>query len=637
MKSLQKRILTPLSLICLLSLLVLPAKGALFFEKTGGGRADTVYVAGNPDLYPIEYYDEEDEMYKGLIPDMLQKVSEETGIDFTYICAGRENRQKSLYENNQAELLTALSEKGCDYFDGERLTLFTAEYNGEMREYSIGFTKVISVETKAQITEALENISSETKSGFLVHNAQSELLRAEKKLVTGVLFGVLLLLAAFTVAIIIIRRKKREKAKFERMVDSVTGLGNGEYYTYAFNSLISDKLRGLYCVAYIATNTEVFREKNTGISLADAEKYAAVKLRDACNETEYLARICDGAFAFIFRASSPEEGEKRVSDALSSVNRYLAEFCGGTDDLFKAGYMRLCDNLTNDSEAALYNAKQGLIYAEKNSLPYHLGSPSQLAKMKKSEQTAKKIDEGLKNDEFKLHIQLITDGKTDAFCGGEVLSRWQNREFGLLRPADYMDALCKSGKIVDHDYTMFEKACRQLENWEKPPFSELFLTCNFTRLSASLETFPQTLCEIAERYTFRRARMVIEITEDTLSGDSRTVSENIRKLSDYGFTVAIDDMGGGFSSLADIYDNEIDIVKIDKDFISSAKTARSRQMLKDIVSLVHNAGAKVVCEGVENREQLELLKSIGCDMMQGFYNSRVLPPHECERIILSSH
>lgn len=93
-------------------------------------------------------------------------------------------------------------------------------------------------------------------------------------------------------------------------------------------------------------------------------------------------------------------------------------------------------------------------------------------------------------------------------------------------------------------------------------------------------------------------------------------------------------MGTGFSSLSDIYDNKIDIVKIEKNFVSACATERHQRMLGDIISLVHNTGALVVCEGVENVEQLELIKNINCDMMQGFYNSRVLPVSECEKLIL---
>lgn len=253
---------------------------------------------------------------------------------------------------------------------------------------------------------------------------------------------------------------------------------------------------------------------------------------------------------------------------------------------------------------------------------------------KKSEALAMQLDDALKNGEFKTYMQFIMDGKTGKFCGAEVLSRWQNREYGLLKPYEYIDILTKTGKIVEYDYYMFGNACRRLEIWNKPPFDKLFLTCNFTRLSVSKADFAERLVNIAKNYQFSYSRIVIEITEDALSINSQIISENVKRLSDFGFKVAIDDMGAGFSSLADIYDNEIDIVKIEREFISACTTERRRQMMNDIIALVHHAGAQVICEGIETAEQFEMLKAIDCDMMQGFYHSRVLPLSEFEKFFV---
>lgn len=100
-----------------------------------------------------------------------------------------------------------------------------------------------------------------------------------------------------------------------------------------------------------------------------------------------------------------------------------------------------------------------------------------------------------------------------------------------------------------------------------------------------------------------------------------------------GFGIAIDDIGTGFSSIADIYDNEIDLVKINKEFISACTGARRQTMLSDIITLVHHSGARVICEGVETERQVAMLSEIGCDMMQGYYFSRVIPKSECARLL----
>lgn len=188
-------------------------------------------------------------------------------------------------------------------------------------------------------------------------------------------------------------------------------------------------------------------------------------------------------------------------------------------------------------------------------------------------------------------------------------------------------------QIIAHDYKMFSTVCRQLEAWCAEPYKQLFLTCNFTRTSLSQNDFFDRISEISSDYKFDRSRLVLEIIEDSIAENSQAVSENISKCRRAGFKIAIDDMGAGFSSFADLYDNEIDLVKIDGEFIASCTSERQQTMLSNIITLVHESGAKILCEGVENLEQADFLDKINCDMMQGFYFSKILPLVECEKFL----
>ncbi len=617
--------------LCMLGILTSSAE--LFTEKTGGGRADSIYVAGVTDLYPIEYYDSD--TYKGLIPDMLSIVSEQTGIDFTYISAGKD-MQKSLYDNGQVELVTAIMSDDADFKDMEKLAVLTVQSGDTAVSYCIGFTEVISDESKSAIIAALNGIPESQRAAFLVEHAKADLLAAQKKFAFTVTAAIVVVSLAAVVVIIAVVRRKRLAAKLDRMIDRNTGIGNAVYYTYVFDNLISEQSKNLYNLAYFAFDTRSFEENGSSVSVGDIERYAASRLNHYASAAEYISRVDDGAFVFLFQADNEYSAEKRVADILIGINKYIAEFVPSCNSLFKAGYCRFYEHMGTNAESALFNAKQGYLYAQSNSMAYHIGSKALADENKKSAALSLQIDSALKNGEFKTYMQFIADGKTGRFCGAEVLSRWQNSEYGLLRPYEYIAILGKTGKIVEHDYFVFENVCRQLELWSEPPFGDLFLTCNFTRLSVSKSDFSDRLDSIASRYSFLRSRLVIEITEDSLSVNSETVSENIARLTDLGFKVAIDDMGTGFSSFADIYDNEIDIVKIERNFVVSCVNERRRQMLSDIISLVHNAGAQVICEGIETSEQLEMLKGLSCDMVQGFYHSRVLPLTECERFFLSN-
>ena len=603
----------------------------VFTEKTVGGSADSIYVAGNPDLYPIEYYDSATDTYKGLLPDLFHEVSEKTGMDFTYISAGKVNEQKSLYFNNQVEIVSAIPSNSNKFKDIETISVFTVEYDDKTVDYCIGFTKLLSDTQKESIIAALSDISQQQKSGWLIRNAEKDFF-ASKRNFYLIISAVMLVLAAVIVSVIVIFAKKRRcKAKIEEMIDTKTGIGNAEYYVYAFEKLISEQAKNLYHSAYISFDTSRYHSNSTA-SVSDIEKYAAAKLSQLQSSCEYLSRISDGVFLLLFQAENSNIADKRVSDLVFSVNKYISDLTKESD-VFKAGYCSFYDNPGIGSEMAVYNAKQGYLHAVSNALPYAMGTKSRIEKNRKEQIWASQIDNALENGEFKAYIQLFTDSKTSKFCGGEVLSRWQNSSYGLLRPNEYIDILDKSGKIVEHDYKIFEEACAILEKWNRPPFDKLFLSCNFTRNSVSVPEFSNKLIAISEKYDFARNRLAVEITENSLSINSTTVSENIKQLRNFGFMVAIDDMGAGFSSLADIYDNEVDIVKIERSFVASCITRRRREMLSNIISLIHNAGAKVICEGAETQQQVDMLKNIDCDIIQGFYYSRVLPVNECEKYI----
>lgn len=158
-------------IICIFSIAMilnigLPVYAAVYTVPSDGDEADTVYVAGNPNAYPLEYYSKEDKAFCGVFPDMLKVVSEKTGISFTYISASSENRQKELSRNNQVELLTVLSDKQDECKVDELLPVLEFYSKGENTTYCIGFTEITSPELIGKIRNAFSEISEEEKMGF---------------------------------------------------------------------------------------------------------------------------------------------------------------------------------------------------------------------------------------------------------------------------------------------------------------------------------------------------------------------------------------------------------------------------------------------------------------------------------------
>ena len=178
-----------------------------------------------------------------------------------------------------------------------------------------------------------------------------------------------------------------------------------------------------------------------------------------------------------------------------------------------------------------------------------------------------KIRYGLKNKEFKMHLQFIVDNKTKRIVSSEALSRWETSEGEVIMPGKYIGLMEKSGLITKFDYYMFESVCDKLSKWAKTDFKELTISCNFTRITISEKDFVAKIKDIAERYEFDRSKLIMEITEDAIEKNLDVARDNIIKAKELGFRIALDDIGSGYTSLISLGEYPIDIVKIDREVL----------------------------------------------------------------------
>jgi len=236
-----------------------------------------------------------------------------------------------------------------------------------------------------------------------------------------------------------------------------------------------------------------------------------------------------------------------------------------------------------------------------------------------------KIRYGLKNKEFKMHLQFIVDNKTKRIVSGEALSRWETSEGEVIMPGKYIGVMEKSGLIIKFDYYMFESVCDKLSKWAKTDFKEITISCNFTRITISEKDFVAKIKDIAERYEFDRSKLIMEITEDAIEKNLDVARDNIIKAKELGFRIALDDIGSGYTSLISLDEYPIDIVKIDREVLLLAEKESGKKLFLGIISLIHNLNLKVVCEGVETEEQNTLVSRSDCDYIQGWYYSKALP------------
>jgi len=250
--------------------------------------------------------------------------------------------------------------------------------------------------------------------------------------------------------------------------------------------------------------------------------------------------------------------------------------------------------------------------------------------MSEEQQLIRRIEEGFENNEFKMHLQFVVDNKTKRITSAEALSRWERSLGEIIFPGEYIGLMEKSGLIVRFDYYMLEKVCNKLSELKGSEFDELTISCNITRITISEKNFVEKIKEIADKYDFDRSKLIIEITEDSIEKNLEIARENIIKIKELGFCIALDDIGSGYTSLISLCDYPIDVVKLDRAVLLLSDRECGRKLFLGLISLMHSLNLKVVCEGVETEEQNTFVAESDCNYIQGWYYTKALSEAKAE-------
>ncbi|PPK50379.1 bifunctional diguanylate cyclase/phosphodiesterase [Marinobacter persicus] len=238
---------------------------------------------------------------------------------------------------------------------------------------------------------------------------------------------------------------------------------------------------------------------------------------------------------------------------------------------------------------------------------------------------------------YQPKVERSADGRFRA-VGYEALVRWNNPETGMVSPGEFIPAAEDSGQIVEVDRWVMKAAVAQLAQWLKEPQTQVLpVAINVSAALFSRSEFVDDLRAIVESSGVPSSLIELEITEHAAIVDMENTLKTLRELRAMGFRLAIDDFGTGYSSLAYLREFPIDHLKIDLSFVRDVHIDPQKQgLVKAIIAMAHSLGLKTIAEGVEGREELELLLTNDCDAFQGYYFSKPIPASECGRIKLPS-
>ncbi len=241
--------------------------------------------------------------------------------------------------------------------------------------------------------------------------------------------------------------------------------------------------------------------------------------------------------------------------------------------------------------------------------------------------------------EFRVHYQPIISLRNSHITGFEALVRWQRPGFGLVLPANFIPAAEESGLILPIGSWVLREACRQMCAWNRqfPSHPPLTVAVNISTKQFGQLTLVKEVKRILQETGFDAHNLNLEITESVAMRDAERTSQILGELKILGVQLCIDDFGTGYSSFSHLRGFPLDILKIDRCFISEMGSSdEGHEIVRTIVTLGHNLGMELVAEGVESAKELKLLESLGCEYAQGYFFSKPIDHDQVERVLTTT-
>lgn len=245
------------------------------------------------------------------------------------------------------------------------------------------------------------------------------------------------------------------------------------------------------------------------------------------------------------------------------------------------------------------------------------------------------VDTAIANDEFHVYLQPKFDSWKEVISGSEALIRWNYKGKELLSPGRFIPFFEKDSTIGKIDDIVLEKVCKALVKWKSEGKPLYPVSVNLSRKRLYDSDIIEHLTGIVDRYGVSHELIDFELTESAAYDDKEHMIRVLESLREQGFKISMDDFGTGYSSLSLLTEMPLGTLKIDKSFVDKLGTGNDREqdliVIRHIITLARELGFKCLAEGAERKEQVDVLRALGCNVIQGYYYSKPVPVEEFER------
>lgn len=244
------------------------------------------------------------------------------------------------------------------------------------------------------------------------------------------------------------------------------------------------------------------------------------------------------------------------------------------------------------------------------------------------------MERGLEENQFQVFYQPKHETVTGHIAGAEALVRWNHPEYGFMAPNQFIPLFERNGFITKLDFFVLEQVCKDIKRWQQDGLPLIPISVNVSRFDFLDEGCIQKQLDFIEDYGINHNLLHMEVTESLYSENTDLIISQVKKTQDLGFMIEMDDFGAGYSSLGLLSTFPLNIIKLDISFVRNIKT--NEIVIENIIKMAHRMGLLTIAEGVETLEEYKILKSLGCDFIQGFYFSKPLPIREFETYLKKS-
>ena len=412
--------------------------------------------------------------------------------------------------------------------------------------------------------------------------------------------------------------------------DRTTGLLSKEYFCQQAEKILRSNPDKTYDI--ICSDVENFKLINDAFGMQGGNKVLKTMGGICQKSTDTLGGICSRFHAdqFVSMIEHTEGYSDELYEALTAETR---EKCGFSNIVIKWGIYQTGDRKISVEQ--MYDwALQGARSIKGQYGRYYAFYDDKLrSEMLRDQAILDCMEEALEQGQFQVKLQPKYKAAGGLFTDAEALVRWCHPEWGMQSPAVFIPLFERNGFITKLDQYVWEKVCQLMQQWDKEGLEPVNISINVSRADVYNVNLVDTLLDLVKRYNIAPKRLHLEITESVYTESPEDIIQNVTRLREKGFVVEMDDFGSGYSSLNMLNRMPMDILKLDMQFIrTEMEMPESRRTLRYIIGLAHWLNLSVVAEGVETKEQLEHLRNLGCDYIQGYYLAKPMDPADFEEL-----